>query len=334
MIMSLPESMRCIEIKAPGGPEQLQPARRPMPVPRAGEVLIAIAAAGVNRPDVVQREGRYAPPPGASDIPGLEIAGTVVAHGEGVTAPALGEKVCALIAGGGYAEFATAPAVTCLPIPTPLSLQQAAAIPETFFTVWHNVFERGALQSGETFLVHGGSSGIGTTAIQLAKAFGAFVAATAGSAEKCEACLALGADLAINYRTHDFVEAVQAHTPGKGVDVILDMVGGDYLARNLKALRPDGRLVNIAFLGGSKVQADMLPVMTKRLTLTGSTLRPRDLAFKGRLAAVLREKVWPLLEAGQVSPRMDSAFPLDQAADAHRRLESSGHIGKIVLTTG
>ena len=323
--------MRCIEIRTPGGPEQLQLATRPLPVPRAGEVLIAVAYAGVNRPDVVQRLGRYAPPPGASDIPGLEIAGTVVAHGEGVSAPPLGSEVCALIAGGGYAEYATAPAVTCLPIPTSLSLEQAAAVPETFFTVWHNVFERGALQPGETFLVHGGSSGIGTTAIQLAKAFGAFVATTAGSAEKCEACVLLGADLAINYRTHDFAEVIRTQTPTQGADVVLDMVGGDYFARNLKCLRPDGRLVSIAFMQGSKIEADLLPIMVKRLTLTGSTLRPRDVAFKGRLAAALREKVWPLLEAGIVSPQIDKVFSLDQAADAHRHLESGGHIGKIVL---
>ena len=326
--------MRCIEIRAPGGPEQLQLTTRPLPVPRAGEVLIAVAFAGVNRPDVIQRLGRYAPPPGVTDIPGLEIAGTIVAHGEGVTTPALGAQVCALVAGGGYAEYATAPAVTCLPIPAPLSLEQAAALPETFFTVWHNVFERGALQRGETFLVHGGSSGIGTTAIQLAKAFGAFVVTTAGSAEKCEACVSLGADLAINYRTHDFAEVIGDQTPLQGADVVLDMVGGDYFARNLKCLRPDGRLVSIAFLQGSKVEADLLPVMLKRLTLTGSTLRPRDVAFKGRLAAALLAKVWPLLEAGMVSPRMEKTFPLDQAAEAHRHLESGGHIGKIVLRAG
>lgn len=326
--------MRCIEIRTPGGPERLQLATRPLPVPRAGEVLVAVAYAGVNRPDVVQRLGRYAPPPGASDLPGLEIAGTVAALGEGVSAPPLGSQVCALVAGGGYAEYATAPAVTCLPIPASLSLEQAAALPETFFTVWHNVFERGALQRGETFLVHGGSSGIGTTAIQLAKAFGAFVVATAGSAGKCEACVLLGADLAINYRTHDFAEVIREQTPTQGADVVLDMVGGGYLARNLKCLRPDGRLVSIAFLSGSKAEVDMLPVMVKRLTLTGSTLRPRDLGFKGRLAAELRAKVWPLLEAGTVSPRMDKTFLLAQAADAHRHLESGGHIGKIVLKVG
>ncbi|MBX7200504.1 MAG: NAD(P)H-quinone oxidoreductase [Rhodospirillaceae bacterium] len=327
--MTLPPNMTCIEISAPGGPEVLEPALRPLPAPKPGEVLVKVAAAGVNRPDVVQRQGLYPPPPGASDIPGLEIAGTVVAHGEGVSAPALGSKVCALVAGGGYAEYATAPAVCCLPVPAPLSLTEAAAIPETFFTVWHNVFERGALQRGETFLVHGGASGIGTTAIQLAKAFGARAIATAGSAEKCEACVALGADMAINYRTHDFAEVIKADT--HGVDVILDMVGGDYTGRNLKCLKPDGRLVQIAFLKGPKAEIDMLPVMVKRLTVTGSTLRPRDVAFKGRLAAALRDKVWPLLEAKTISPRMDRVFPLIQAAEAHRHLESGGHVGKIVL---
>lgn len=319
----------CIEIAAPGGPEVLKPASRPLPVPKPGEVLIKVAAAGVNRPDVVQRLGLYPPPPGASDIPGLEIAGTVVAQGEGVAAPALGAQVCALVAGGGYAAYATAPAVCCLPIPAPLSLVEAAAIPETFFTVWHNVFERGALRAGESFLVHGGASGIGTTAIQLAKAFGAFVIATAGSAAKCEASIALGADMAINYRTHDFAEVIKNDT--QGVDVILDMVGGDYTGKNLKCLKPDGRLVQIAFLKGPKVEVDLLPVMVKRLTVTGSTLRPRDVAFKGRLAAALRDRVWPLLEAKAVSPQIDSILPLTQASEAHRRLESGGHVGKIVL---
>lgn len=323
--------MRCIEIAAPGGPEVLTPASRPLPVPKPGEVLIAVAAAGVNRPDVVQRLGLYPPPPGASDLPGLEIAGTVIALGEGVSAPAVGAQVCALVTGGGYAEYAVASAVCCLPVPASLSLVEAAGIPETFFTVWHNVFERGALRAGETFLVHGGASGIGTTAIQLAKAFGAYVIATAGSAEKCEACIALGADMAINYRTHDFTDVIRKDTPAQGVDVILDMVGGDYTARNLKCLKPDGRLVQIAFLKGSKTEVDLLPVMVKRLTITGSTLRPRDAAFKGRLAAALQDKVWPLLEAKIVSPQIDICFPLEQAANAHRHLESGGHVGKIVL---
>jgi NADPH2:quinone reductase len=294
-------------------------------------VLIAVAAGGVNRPDVVQRLGLYPPPPGASDIPGLEVAGRVVAHGDGVSAPARGTEVCALVTGGGYAEFVTAPAATCLPVPAPLSLVQAAALPETFFTVWHNVFQRGRLASGETFLVHGGTSGIGTTAIQLAKAFGAFVAATAGSAEKCAACRALGADLAIDYRSEDFVQAMKAEAPGGGADVILDMVGGDYVGRNLKCLKPDGRLVHIAFLKGAKVEVDLQPVMVKRLTVTGSTLRPRDPAFKGALAQVLKDRVWPLLDAGRVAPVMDRDFPLEAAPEAHKRLETSRHIGKIVL---
>jgi len=322
--------MRCIELKAPGGTEQLALAARPLPIPKAGEVLIAVYAAGVNRPDIVQREGLYAPPPGASDILGLEVAGEVVALGPGVQSPALGEKVCALIAGGGYAEYATAPAICCLPIPNGYSFEKAAALPETFFTVWHNVFERGGLKDGESFLVHGGTSGIGTTAIQLARAFGAFVFATAGSDEKAAACRSLGAHVAINYRTTDFVEVVRA-APGGGVDVILDMVGGGYTARNLRCLKPDGRLVNIAFLEGSKSDLDLMPIMLKRLTLTGSTLRPRDVAFKGALAAALRAHVWPLLEAGKIQPVIDRVYGLDQAAEAHRRMESSAHIGKLVL---
>jgi NADPH2:quinone reductase len=329
--MTFPATMRCIEISKPGGPEVLSLTTRPVPKPAAGEVLIAVAAAGVNRPDVVQRLGLYPPPPGASDIPGLEVAGRVIAHGDGVSAPAIGANVCALVAGGGYAAFAAAPAVTCLPIPAPLSLVQAAALPETFFTVWHNVFERGRLAPGETFLVHGGTSGIGTTAIQLAKAFGAFVAATAGSAEKCAACRKLGADLAIDYRTEDFVQVMKAKAPGGGADVILDMVGGDYVGRNLKTLKPDGRLVHIAFLKGAKVEVDLQPVMVKRLTITGSTLRPRDVAFKGALAAALKARVWPLLDQGRIAPVMDLEFPLEAASEAHKRLETSGHIGKIVL---
>jgi NADPH2:quinone reductase len=331
MTNSVPSSMTCIEIKAPGGPEQLVLAQRPVPVPREGEVLIAVAAAGVNRPDVAQRMGLYPAPPGASDVPGLEVAGTVVAPGPGVTTPAIGDNVCALITGGGYAEYATAAAVNCLPFPKNFTSEMAAALPETFFTVWHNVFERGALQRGEVFLVHGGTSGIGTTAIQLAKAFGAFIVATAGSDEKCDACRALGADLAINYRTADFVEEIKAKAPGKGADVILDMVGGSYLARNLRSLKADGRLVSIAFLEGSKVEVDLMPVMLKRLTLTGSTLRMRDNAFKGALAARLKARVWPLLDSGAVRPMIDSILPLAQAADAHRRMESSRHIGKIIL---
>ncbi len=330
--MTIPSQMRCVEISKPGGPEVLVPAERPVPYPQAGEVLIAVRAAGVNRPDVVQRQGLYPAPPGASDIPGLEVAGDVVAVGEGVTSPAIGERVCALIAGGGYAEYATAPANCCLPIPQSFAYVDAAAIPETFFTVWHNVFERGALKSGETLLVHGGTSGIGTTAIQLAKVFGAKVIATAGSEEKCEACRVLGADLAIDYKTTDFVNAIK-DSPAKGVDVVLDMVGGEYTAKNIAVLKADGRLVNIAFLNGSKVNVDLMPVMLKRLTLTGSTLRARDLSFKGAIAAALRAKVWPMLSMGLIEPVIDSTFPLASAAEAHTLMESSGHIGKIVLTT-
>jgi len=327
---NIPERMRCIEIKGPGGPEVLVPAERPVPKPRAGEVLIAVVAAGVNRPDVVQRQGSYPPPPGASDLPGLEVAGTVVMQGDGVTWPAVGDQVCALLPGGGYAAFATAPAVTCLPVPHGMDITAAAALPETFFTVWHNVFERGRLKAGESFLVHGGTSGIGTTAIQLAKAFGATIITTAGSDEKCDACRKLGADMAINYRTTDFVTEIRA-LPAKGVDVILDMVGGDYVAQNIACLKPDGRLVNIAFLEGSKVAIDLMPVMLKRLHLTGSTMRSRDIVFKGAIAQCLRTQVWPLLARGEVAPILDRAFPLAQAAEAHRRMESSAHIGKIVL---
>ncbi|TAK98117.1 MAG: NAD(P)H-quinone oxidoreductase [Rhodospirillaceae bacterium] len=328
----IPSQMRCIEIKAPGGPEMLVAAKRSVPVPQAGEVLIAVRAAGVNRPDVVQRMGQYAPPPGASDLPGLEVAGIVVAHGEGVTGPAIGSGVCALLPGGGYAEYAVAAAVTCLPIPEGIDFVGAAGLPETFFTVWHNVFERGALKAGESFLVHGGTSGIGTVAIQLARAFGATVITTAGSEEKCDACRKLGANVAINYRTTDFAAEIRNTLPGKGVDVILDMVGGDYIARNIACLKPDGRLVSIAFLQGSKVTVDLMPVMLKRLHLTGSTLRPRDVAFKGALAEALRSKVWPMLAKGVVAPILDRTFPLAEAAAAHQRMEASLHIGKIILT--
>jgi NADPH2:quinone reductase len=331
MAASLPDTMTCVEIKAPGGPEQLVLATRPCPQPKAHEVLIAVEAAGVNRPDVVQRMGLYPAPPGASDLPGLEVAGTVIAAGAQVTWPAVGERVCALVPGGGYATHCVTPAGACLPLPNTFDAVHGAALPETFFTVWHNVFERGALKAGENFLVHGGSSGIGTTATQLAHAFGAFVATTAGTDEKCASCRALGADLAINYRTHDFAEEIKAKAPGGGVDVILDMVGGAYTARNLRALKPDGRLVNIAFLGGSKSELDLMPVMTKRLTLTGSTLRVRDDVFKARLAAAVRENVWPLLEAGRIKPVIHATFPLADAAEAHRLMESSAHFGKIVL---
>jgi NADPH:quinone reductase len=329
----LPTTMTAIEIRQFGGPEALVPGRRPVPAPGAGEVLVAVEAAGVNRPDVLQRQGGYAPPPGATDIPGLEIAGRIVALGSGVTGWRVGDAVCALVAGGGYAEYCTAPAAQCLPPPKGYDMVRAAALPETFFTVWTNVFDRGRLQGGETFLVHGGTSGIGTTAIQLAKAFGARVFTTAGGAEKCAAAKRLGADLAIDYRTEDFVEAVTKATEGRGVDVILDMVGGDYVARNLKILALEGRLVQIAFLKGSKVEINLMPLMLKRQTLTGSTLRPRSVAEKGVIAAALQTKVWPLLDAGRVAPVIHATFPLAQAADAHRLMESSAHIGKIVLTT-
>ena len=330
--MSLPSEMTAIEITEPGGPEVLRPAKRPLPEPAAGEVLIRVEAAGVNRPDVLQRLGGYPPPPGASDIPGLEVAGEVVARGEGVESPGLGERVTALVTGGGYAEYCAAPAAQCLPFPKGFDATAAAALPETYFTVWSNVFDRAGLQAGERFLVHGGSSGIGTTAIQLASAFGAEVYTTAGSPEKLEACRALGAKRAVNYREEDFVAVLKEESGGKGVDVILDMVGGDYIARDIKLLAPDGRLVFIAFLGGSKAEVDFLPVMLKRLKITGSTLRARDVAFKAAIAAQLQEKVWPLLEEGRVKPLIHSSFPLTGAAEAHRLMESSEHIGKIMLT--
>ena len=334
MGLALPDSMRCVEITQPGGPEVLRPTRRPAPVPGPGEILVEVAAAGVNRPDTLQRQGRYDPPPGASDLPGLELSGTVIAIGEGVESWASGDKVCALVAGGGYAEYCVVPAVQALPVPAPLSMVEAAAVPETFFTVWTNAFERGALKRGETLLIHGGSSGIGTTAIQLAKAFGATVFTTAGSDDKCRACEELGADRAINYRTEDFVAVIREATGGRGVDVVLDMVGGDYIARDIDIMAVDGRHVSIAFLQGSKVSLNMAPVMTKRLTLTGSTLRARPVAEKGRIAAALREHVWPLLESGGIKPQIHSTFPLEQADEAHRLMESSAHIGKIVLTVG
>ena len=328
-----PGSMTAIEIKQFGGPDVLTPGQRPAPHPAAGEVLIKVAAAGVNRPDILQRQGGYAPPPGASDIPGLEIAGKIVGLGEGVAGWKVGDSICALVAGGGYAEYCTAPTPQCLPFPKGYDAVRAAALPETFFTVWTNVFDRGRLKAGETFLVHGGSSGIGTTAIQLAKAFGARVFATAGGAEKCAACKRLGAEVAIDYRNEDFVEVVGKATEGRGVDVILDMVGGDYILRNLKCLAMEGRLVQIAFLKGSTVEINLLPLMMKRQTLTGSTLRPRSVAEKGAIAEALRRKVWPLLDAGTVAPVVHATFPLAKAADAHRLMESSAHTGKIVLTT-
>jgi putative PIG3 family NAD(P)H quinone oxidoreductase len=324
--------MLAIEIRAPGGPEVLVPAERPMPSITAGEVLIKVAAAGVNRPDVAQRLGRYPPPPGASDIPGLEIAGTIQAVGSDVKNWRAGDQVCALVSGGGYAEYCAAPAPQCLPLPRGTDLVHAAAIPETTFTVWTNVFERGRLKSGESILVHGGSSGIGTTAIQLAKARGARVFATAGTAEKCRACESIGADRAINYRDSDFVAAVRELTGGKGVDVILDMVGAEYLQRNLDALAMEGRLVHIGQLGGAKAQINLTPLLRNRLTITGSTLRARSISEKGAIAAAVHEHVWPLFESGAVRVVVHQTFPLSNAAEAHRVMESTAHIGKLVLT--
>jgi putative PIG3 family NAD(P)H quinone oxidoreductase len=329
----LPVSMTAVEITRFGGPEVLVPTTRPVPRADAGEVLLAVEAAGVNRPDILQRQGGYRPPPGASDIPGLEVAGRIVALGEGVEGWRRGDAACALVAGGGYAQYCAVPAPQCLPLPKGYDMVRAAALPETFFTVWTNVFERGRLEPGETFLVHGGTSGIGTTAIQLARAFGARVLATAGGAEKCAACRRLGAEIAIDYHAEDFVEIVTRATDKRGVDVILDMVGGDYVTRNLKVLALEGRLVQIAFLKGSRVELDLLPLMLKRQTLTGSTLRPRSVAEKGAIAAALRDRVWPLLDAGTVAPVIHASFPLARAADAHRLLDAGEHIGKIVLTT-
>lgn len=327
--------MRAVEIAEPGPADVLRVVDRPRPVPAPGEVLVRVAAAGVNRPDVLQRLGKYAPPPGASDLPGLEVAGHVVAVNPAADGARLrwaeGDAVCALVAGGGYAEYCAVPAAQCLPVPAGFSMVQAAALPETFFTVWTNVFERGRLQAGDTLLVHGGSSGIGTVAIQLAHAFGARVFVTAGSAEKCAACLALGASAALNYRERDWVAELKAATEGRGVDVILDMVGGDYTPRNLALLADDGRLVQIAFLKSSKVEVDLMPVMRRRLTITGSTLRPQSVAAKHAIAQALEARVWPLLAAGTVAPVIHAVLPLAQAADAHRMMEEGRHIGKIVL---
>ncbi|WP_298920281.1 NAD(P)H-quinone oxidoreductase [uncultured Roseobacter sp.] len=322
------EMMRAVEITEAGGPEVLKLTERPVPEPAHGQVIIQVAWAGVNRPDALQRAGLYAPPPTASDLPGLEASGEVVAVGDGVSGLEIGDQVCALLPGGGYAEYVATPAAHCLPVPKNMSLREAACLPETFFTVWSNVFGRGGLQAGERFLVHGGSSGIGTTAIQLARAFGARVFTTAGSAEKCDACAALGAEIAINYREQDFVKILRDEG---GADLILDMVGGDYIPRNLKALADDGRLIQIAFLGGAKVEVNFATLMTRRLTMTGSTLRPQSDLAKARIAQELRESVWPLLDTGQVAPVMDQAFDLEDASKAHARMESSGHIGKIVL---
>ena len=324
----MPHDMRAIEIAAPGGPDVLTPTRRPIPTAGPQDVVIKLAYAGVNRPDALQRAGLYAPPPGASDLPGLEGAGEVVAVGADVTGVAIGDQVCALLPGGGYAEYVATPAAHCLPVPQGMGLDQAACLPETCFTVWSNVFMRGGLKAGERFLVHGGTSGIGTTAIQLAHAMGARVFTTAGSAEKCDAARDLGAELAINYREGDFVPLVKAEG---GADVILDMVGGDYIARNLSALADDGRLVQIAFLQSPKAQVNFAQLMMRRLTMTGSTLRPQSDLAKARIADALRADVWPLLNAGRIAPVMDSEFALAEAAAAHARMESSAHIGKIVL---
>lgn len=331
MTDALPATMTCIEISQPGGPEVLRPTRRPLPTPAPGEVLIKVAAAGVNGPDIYQRKGLYPPPPGVTDIPGLEVAGTIVAVGAAVDGWLEGDTCCALTAGGGYAEYCTAPAPQCLPLPEGFGFVEAAALPETFFTVWTNVFERARLAPGETLLVHGGAGGIGTTAIQLAVAFGARVLTTAAGPEHCARLVALGAARAIDYLSEDFVAVVKEETQGKGVDVILDIVGGDYVARNIACLARDGRLVNIAFNAGSKVQIDLMPVMLKRLTLTGSTLRIQSVARKGEIAAALREKVWPLLAAGRVRPVIYRQLPLAEAAEAHRLMESAQHIGKIML---
>jgi putative PIG3 family NAD(P)H quinone oxidoreductase len=328
----LPEVMTVIAIRAPGGPEVLVPEKRPLPTLAASEVLVRVRAAGVNRPDVMQRRGQYPPPPGAPDIPGLEIAGEVAAAGPGAGRFAVGDAVTALVPGGGYAEYCKVHETNALPVPRGFSMVEAAAIPEAFFTVWPNLFERGRLVAGETALIHGGSSGIGTAAIQLAKAFGARVIVTAGSDEKCAACLNLGADLAINYRREDFVAAVKEATGGAGANVVLDMIGGDYVDRNYDAAAEDGRIVQIALQHGSPKDVSLHKLMVKRLIHTGSTLRPRPVTFKASVAEALREKVWPLFEARTVVPVIDSTFPLIRAADAHARMEASVHVGKIVLT--
>ncbi len=332
--MTLPDTMTAIAITEPGGPDVLKPESRPVPRPEDGDILIAVAAAGINRPDVLQRSGAYPPPAGASDLPGLEVAGEVVACGPGAGRFTVGDKVCALVNGGGYAPFVTAPESQALPVPAGLSMIEAGALPETFFTVWINVFGHGRLAAGETLLVHGGSSGIGTTAIQLGKAFGAKVLATAGSKEKCDAIAKLGADRAIDYKTEDFVAVVKEVTGRKGVDVILDMIGGSYVERNYRAAADGGRIVQIAFLGGATAEVNFTQLMMKRLIHTGSTLRPRTIAEKAAIAKALEAKVWPLLAQGTVRPVIDNVYPLEQAAEAHRRMEAGDHIGKIVLTVG
>lgn len=328
----LPATMNAIEIAEPGGPEALKLVQQPLPPVKAGEILIKVAAAGVNRADIMQRRGFYPPPEGAPNTPGLEAAGTVAALGAGVSGFAVGDDVCCLLAGGGYAEYCTAPALQVLPVPKGLSMVEAGAVPETFFTVWTNVFDQAGLKAGERFLVHGGSSGIGTTAIQLARAFGAEAYATAGSAEKCAACEKLGAKRAINYHDEDFVAVIKEATGGEGVNVILDIMGGEYVQRNFQALSVEGRLVNIALMGGAKAEVNLGPFMIKRLTFSGSTLRARSVEAKGEIAANLRQRVWPLLEDGTIKSIVDSTFPLANASKAHERMESSAHIGKIVLT--
>ena len=329
-----PDTMRAVAIERPGGPDVLQVVERPRPMPGAGELLIRVQAAGVNRPDVLQRKGAYAPPPGASDLPGLEVAGTVEGGELDGSAWKVGDRVCALVAGGGYAEWCVVPIGQCLPVPRGLSYAEAAALPETYFTVWSNVFDRAQLAPGESLLVQGGTSGIGVAAIQLAAALGHVVYATAGSEDKARACEALGARRGINYRSEDFAAVVKSETGGRGVDVILDMVAGDYVPREVSCLADDGRLVIIALLGGAQAPLDLAAVLRRRLTITGSTLRPRSIAFKAAIAARLRSIAWPLIEMGRIKPMVHSTFPLAQAAEAHRLMESSEHIGKIVLAVG
>ncbi|MEO1169743.1 MAG: NAD(P)H-quinone oxidoreductase [Pseudomonadota bacterium] len=328
---ALPSEMTAIDMDNPGEPEVLKPVKRPVPEPGAGEVLVKVAAAGVNRPDIVQRKGFYPPPPGAPSIPGLEIAGTVVALGEGVDEAVMGQEVCALVSGGGYAEYCAAPVVQCLPVPDGLSLQEAAALPETLFTVWHNLFERAYARDGETALVHGGTSGIGSMAIMLGKLFGLTVIVTCGSDAKCAAAEKIGAAHAINYKTQDFVEEVKRITDGAGVEIVIDMVAGDYVARNLQCLKEDGRHVTIAVQGGLEATINMAQVMSRRLTLTGSTLRARSIEFKGLLADEIQRNAWPFVEQGELRPVMDQSFPLVEAAAAHERMEAGAHIGKIIL---
>ncbi len=331
MSEELPQTMLAVEISTPGGPNVLKPVEMPLPRPGKGEVIVKVAYAGINRPDCLQRAGAYPPPSGASPLPGLEVSGTIVATGDDVGGDLIGSKVMALTPGGGYAQYVRVDASNTLAVPSGLSMEEAGAVPETFFTVWHNVFQRGGLKGGETLLVHGGTSGIGTTAIQLAKAFGATVITTAGSDEKCNACIDLGADRAINYKKEDFVEAARAHTGNRGVDLILDMVGGSYIERNYDAAAEDGRIVSIAFLGGPKAEVNFAKLMVKRLTHTGSTLRPRTVGFKAQIARELQERVWPLIDAGKVRPVMHSKFALEDAAKAHALMESGDLIGKIVL---